>query len=278
MTIDKRGFVGNMFKFLVSLIPFKLKAEEAKKSITIEEYKKQAFENFPYKTIVVKGENALFEWEKLKKADKFHPIILGNADVFYEMIDIFSPEYFKGIDNNIAIELSHPIQTTLEKAEKINFPADLSKWDGAIPTEELDAPIGKWPSKLSKLSYGLNANKDILTDRFYDKVYIALIPTKNSWEMPAYLKWGGWNACPPPEFHVAALKKWNNLYGAELVAICGDFIDIKVKTRPKTRDEAIKLAKELYQYCPDLVDQGSDTISNLAAALLNSDWWTIWWD
>lgn len=38
------------------------------------------------------------------------------------------------------------------------------------------------------------------------------------------------------------------------------------------------LAKELYEYCPDIVDQGMGTITNLAALLMVSNAWFFWWD
>ena len=42
--------------------------------------------------------------------------------------------------------------------------------------------------------------------------------------------------------------------------------------------EALDLAREQYAYCPDLVDQGTETLSALAASLLKDEWWHFWWD
>jgi hypothetical protein len=38
------------------------------------------------------------------------------------------------------------------------------------------------------------------------------------------------------------------------------------------------LAHEQYGYCTYIVDQGTETISNLDATLLKSTVWLFWWD
>lgn len=37
-------------------------------------------------------------------------------------------------------------------------------------------------------------------------VHIALLPTRQGWQVPAFLRYSGWNACPNPEEHVCMLK------------------------------------------------------------------------
>jgi hypothetical protein len=51
-----------------------------------------------------------------------------------------------------------------------------------------------------------------------------------------------------------------------------------VQRRPKSPAEAIALARDLHPYCSDSIDQGYETVSARAAALMASDWWTFWWD
>ena len=47
---------------------------------------------------------------------------------------------------------------------------------------------------------------------------------------------------------------------------------------PTTRSAAYQLAWEQYIYCSDIVIQGTQTLSNLAASLLNAPIWFFWWD
>lgn len=143
--------------------------------------------------------------------------------------------------------------------------------------EPLFPPTGSWPD--DPVNPGALAEFiDWKTSEPLERVYIARIPTHDWTEIPAYLRFGGWNACPAPEYHVAAMRSWHDRYGAELVVASSDVIELRVARRPGTRREAMALAKEFYLYCPDTVEQGTQDLSTLAALLLNSDNWYFWWD
>ena len=111
-----------------------------------------------------------------------------------------------------------------------------------------------------------------------EKVQIVILPTDDSSTIPAYLHWGHWNGCPAPEYHIAALRSWRERFGAELVGLSHDVMNVRVQSRPPTREAALELAREQYVYCSDIVDQGVQTLSALAAVLMESDWWYFWWD
>jgi hypothetical protein len=53
---------------------------------------------------------------------------------------------------------------------------------------------------------------------------------------------------------------------------------LRVARRPATREAALELAREQYLYCNDIVDQGTGSLSGLAASLTTDDWWFFWWD
>ena len=79
-------------------------------------------------------------------------------------------------------------------------------------------------------------------------------------------------------FSAPAMRIWRDRYGAELIGINSDTINLRVAVRPKTREEALALARDQYIYCPDITDQGVQTYSALAADLMTNDWWYFWWD
>jgi predicted DNA-binding WGR domain protein len=111
-----------------------------------------------------------------------------------------------------------------------------------------------------------------------DAVTMIFCPTKVAWHVPAVLNWGGSNDGMEPFEHAAVLKYWNKEYGAELVCATMSVLEMKVANPPRTKEEALKLAREQCIYCPDIVDQGTNTIARLAAELLNSPHWFFWWD
>jgi hypothetical protein len=137
--------------------------------------------------------------------------------------------------------------------------------------------IGEWPTEPMGAPE-LSVATETLTGAPLEKVQIVILPTDDSSTIPAYLHWGHGNGCPAPEYHIAALRSWRERFGAEIVGLSHDVMNIRVKSRPPTREAALELAREQYVYCCDIVDQGVQTLSALAAVLMQSNWWYFWWD
>jgi hypothetical protein len=121
-------------------------------------------------------------------------------------------------------------------------------------------------------------HKDVLSGKVFKEVYIGLATIDQPWHLPAVLKNGGWNECPSAEVQCAYFRDWQERFGAEITGVSSDVIECIVTKPPKDRASAIELAWEQYWFCNDIVDQGCETISNLAATLLNSNYWYFWWD
>ena len=85
-------------------------------------------------------------------------------------------------------------------------------------------------------------------------------------------------AWEPPEYHVAASRSWRERHGAQLVGMSADVLNIETIDGPRSRDDALALAREQYVYCGDLVNQETYTLSDLAAGLIANPWWCFWWD
>jgi hypothetical protein len=231
-----------------------------------------------YERVTVPGAQALVAWEKLKRSARGWPVIVGGDDDLERIADQFTMND-PGVSGVAmpGVQLRSP-EDILAAAAQLTFPNDLQKWSGAYKADDLTAPVGDWPAMIDEGLPGPSVATDVLSGKFHDRVHILLIPTKFGWEVPAYLRWGDWNACPPPEYHVAALRFWSREFAAEVVGISGDTINLRAARRPKSRESAMKLAREQYGYCPDIVDQGVGTISALAATLMASEWWYLWWD
>jgi hypothetical protein len=105
-----------------------------------------------------------------------------------------------------------------------------------------------------------------------------LVPASKPTDVPAVVGFGDWNECPAPEFHVALHRRWQERYGAELVGMSSDVIEMRVARPPRSRDDAMALAQEQYAYCDDIVHQGVESLSALAATLLEGTVWFFWWD
>lgn len=231
-----------------------------------------------YERITVSGNQALAEWERLRAAGRGWPVVIGSDEDLERIADQFSMG-----DPSVAgvampeIESRSP-EEILAKAAAIKFPDDLRKWSGAYQPQDLRAPVGEWPANVQTDEPGLSVATDLVSGETLKNVHLLLIPAKAGWEVPAFLRWGDWNACPPPEYHVAALRLWHERYGVDLLGVNGDTMNLRAARRPKSREEAMALAREQYGYCPDIVDQGVGSITALAVGLMVSPWWYLWWD
>jgi len=277
----------------------------------VAEARRQQLAAIPFERIETTGAQALATWERLKASKRGWPVVIGGDEDLYQIGEQLTVMADQGDAAGIldrASKLVHPrdlqILRDKDSAEgealtraTLNGPDDklpeiheigangnghrLTPAEVRKQLEEEIArkgpPIGEWPDTPLPAGPGLTIAFD-LKGKPLDKVHILLIPTDESAAVPAYLRWGGWNACPAPEYQVAALRSWHERYGAELIGISRDVINLRVARRPATRDAALALAREQYLYCEDIVDQGVEALAPLAAMLMQEDWWFFWWD
>jgi uncharacterized protein DUF4253 len=261
---------------------------------------------FPFELVEATGEQAFATWQLLKSAGRGVPVVLGgDDDLLFEPLGW--PDRRPVAEILAAADgLTHPEDLLRFQAEEgaraTEYLRHLAEQqpDADVPptfvwgpdglrqqsreetlammaeTEE-GAPLGEWPSEVDG-SPGLSVACEVGTGKPLRRCHIALIPTEDWTTIPAHLNWGGWNACPHPEYHVAALRSWRDRFGAELAGLAFDTMNLKVARPPATRAAALDLAREQYAYCNDIVDQGVGTLSRLAASLAAHDWWFFWWD
>jgi hypothetical protein len=225
-----------------------------------------ATSDFPYPLSIVPGAQAEAELERLMRVGKsegFSPVILGNAEELGRIAETMS--YNEGTVPGI-----------LALAEGINaeewFRKKMAEYEE--DEQEGDAETEVEPGGTDRLTVPF----EVLSGKPHAEVYVARIPTTRSWEIPGYLKAGGWNDCPEAEVQVAISRHWNLKYGAELACLSGDVAEYLVADPPTHEASADELAREQYLYCGDIVWQGVGNVSNLSKTLLRSRYWYFWWD
>jgi Domain of unknown function (DUF4253) len=220
-------------------------------------------------TLTVPGEQAIHVWSQLRgMADEtgYYPVVLGGVFALGQHVeDVSLYDYIPPAD-------------IVQRANDLDVAAWLkSRYEALGYSGEL----GEWPA-----DRGANSGFTVPYDwsptsdgrNYLPEVYIALLPTPNSWEVPAYLHYGGWGYTPEPEAIVALLKYWHDTYGAEVICFSLDTLEMSVTHSAQDRDTALSLAAEQYALCPDLLgEQSYRSLSDLAASLLNADvWWLHW--
>jgi hypothetical protein len=214
----------------------------------------------------VPGERAVTTWKSLRKTAPplgYWPVIFGELDNLKQFSEMIGSEHARNTAE------------VLEQAARFDVREYFKRRAQEISDKHAH---GEWPMSIQGMGDFSLPRKILSPDEFHESVDIGLVPTQNSWEVPAQLSFGGWNDCPSPHKQVAVLRYWNHTYGAELVGLSSDVLEMQVARRPATREDAVQLAQEQYWFCYDIVDQGVRTIENLAATLLASDIWYFWWD
>lgn len=223
------------------------------------------------------GKEAVTVWRRLRalvEETGRYPVILGSDEDLerhVENLELYDLELCEEESEGSSLgEILHAAQ---------GFDAVL--WMQQRTRGGLESVMGDWPAGRAPPALGdesFTVHRDVLTREPFEGVHIALVSTRSGWEVPAHLRFGGFNACPQPHEHVALWHRWHDLYGAELVGISHDVVEALVSRPPNDREGGAQLAREQYAYCSDIVSQGCGTICELAALLINRSTWYFWWD
>lgn len=173
-----------------------------------------------------------------------------------------------------------------EFAERLDLPADGGA-DTLVKAAELD--VAAWlasqkvknPRTLGKgvqPQAGFSVLYDVLSRAPKPCIHIGLLEAAQPEDLFAKLGFGGWNDCPDPAVHVALHRYWREQFSSIPVAITSDVVECFVPKPPTAAAEVLNLAGEQYAYCYDIVEQGFETKSKLAASLLGAKVWYFWWD
>lgn len=262
----------------------------------------------PFQRIEVSGAAAYARWESLRKDGRGWPIIVGSDDELVALArrlaeaPAFDPaailaradaaQYPRDLATRFELrsqkeaELDNELVAASDKAlgdiEEVLADGSLrplrpDEVRARVRSLVRNPVVGPWPDipllndLAPSLVYGEEGDP-------HTRAHILLVPATSGSEVPAMLDWGRWLDCPSPELQVATLRNWQQDYGAELVGLSADTMDIRVTRRPMSRDVALDLAREQFAYCADANLQHDQNLSALAATLMADDWWLFWWD
>ncbi len=230
--------------------------------------------------LVVPGERAIEGWMRLRSATGLlgrWPMLLGSRASVERHAERLRHRRSTPAEVIAASDEVDPrpriwFEQVLEAERRWHVENGYSADDAMQPPAE-----GEWPEDPDEDS-SFSIPFDSASSEPLAEVIIALLPTELPWTVPAWLNLGGWNDCPIPDKHCAVWKTWGERYGAEPVGATEDVVEFLVRRPPETREAAMELAWEQHGYCQDIVSQGTETVSALAATLLDGRTWFFWWD
>lgn len=194
------------------------------------------------------------------------PFLIGESRDLKLINEVYSSEdrsFDELIKSSLTIDPQEWINQQRANAEASHFTAG--------------STLGVWPDERPAQGE-ISLHRDTLNGDIRPNVVIGLARIKEIWQLPAAVKYGGWNDCPSADVHCAFFRKWQAEVGVQILGMSGDVVECLVSNPPTDQAAAIELAWQHYWYCPDIVEQGCKTVSNLAATLIDSDYWYFWWD
>ena len=104
---------------------------------------------------------------------------------------------------------------------------------------------------------------------------IGIIKGKSELDILLYRRTDGINYELENKDIVSKISEWNDKFGLNVIACGRDWLEIEFIKIPKDLD---KFSKEVYEFCPDSVDQGVGEIENLKLMIKQMNGLWLWWD
>lgn len=166
----------------------------------------------------------------------------------FETSDLLQNEYFKGI---------------YAEVKGVEIDGGYRYWKSTQQVEELK-------SKFKKKGYLI-----FIYEGENEKLNIAIIKGTNDLAILKYRRTNGVNFGLENKDIVQKISEWKNKYGLDVIGCGRDWVQIYFHNLPSN----LKIfAQEVYEFCPDSVEQGVETIENLQKAIKEMQGIWLWWD
>ena len=217
------------------------------------------------------------EAEKRGEREGFVSVIVCVDDTLWECLQFNADETGNGTSyskENVAAYRKKMLETPVEDGKEIL----------AQQVEQIKEWMAEYGGDMDDAYEDALAEEGDLTgeiagsDAFWGYKYssgiiVAEIPTKNPWEIFAWLPFGGWNECPDTPELMAISKYWYEQHGAKPAVITHDVLEYKLP-KPVDKEASLDLAMEQIGFCPEI----EESPAVVAAALAESTVWSFWWD
>jgi hypothetical protein len=240
--------------------------------------------------LMVSGHEAVATWHQLRQliSETAHwPVILGNS------LDVSSLLAYAIVPEREVLQAVLQLSAVIDPAEWFAQQEGLS----AYPDSDWFDQVVIYERQQLKahnqlLGYGEDENDPLREidlypsstsyyfrtrfDREPGRVRIGLIPTMESWQVPAFLGYSVGGPKLNPALHTSILRRWKTQYGAEVVTIADRLLQLYATRPPQSLSAAVPLAWEHGVYCPGLIDE--EPLLYRTAAVLREPLWSFGWD
>lgn len=104
---------------------------------------------------------------------------------------------------------------------------------------------------------------------------ISVLKTPDQFEVLRVMGTNGWNYDLSPEAVIARVREWDAEYGLALRGAGFDWLEAEIERPPS---DMRPFAEAVYAFCPDVVEQGTQTVAALADEMRRARTLYLWWD
>ncbi len=111
----------------------------------------------------------------------------------------------------------------------------------------------------------------------FDKFCFGKILTDNPWEILAWIPMGGFNWCPPAEYHIVVARELYKEYGAQLMYVGYDTLKFWMKNPIMDQKGPHKLLKIMRIALPDEYPSYESLADDIIGSYILHMWWVCVW-
>jgi hypothetical protein len=104
---------------------------------------------------------------------------------------------------------------------------------------------------------------------------VSVLKVSEPWDALRVMGTNGWNYDIGPEDIIARLVEWDQRFGLTLRGAGFDWLEAGFKRAP---DDMREFGEEVYEFCPDVVEQGTGTVEALSVEMTRTNSVYLWWD
>jgi hypothetical protein len=144
----------------------------------------------------------------------------------------------------------------------IDVPEDQAP--AAVRRLQAAAPSG-WLAFISERNFGALGQPD----------HVSVLKASELSDVLKAMGTNGWNYDISPAMVIKRVKQWDERFGLVLRGAGFDWFEAEFLRPP---EDMLQFAHEVYAFCPDVVEQGTETVEALAAEMKRLNLVYLWWD
>jgi len=218
-----------------------------------------------------------------RRLNQFIKILLQQRDIYlsskYPVYDGLAIEEIV-ICVNASIQLTDGLflkKLTKHPLKKLPFESEYSKTEKPLGIQSVTTEKNARKILKEYQDKFISEGKYIFICEHSDNEYhVGLVgTTSDPYKIMEFAETNGVNYEIATKDIIAKCKQWNKEFGIRLLSIGFDFCECEIENKDI---DYKKLSNEVYQFCPDVVEQGTETVELLEREIKRTGRIFLWWD